>query len=67
VTIEKTITVERQKHLADYENRLAYYESHFHAYKTWYYEDARTSSVLTASMEDHFAVDIVKFEWTHQM
>jgi hypothetical protein len=34
---------------------------------TWLDEDARAGSVLTTSMEDHFAVDIVDFERTHQM
>jgi hypothetical protein len=32
---------------------------------TWLYEDARTGLVLTASMEDRFAADIVEFEQTH--
>jgi hypothetical protein len=32
---------------------------------TWLDEDARAGSVLTASMEDHFVVDIVDFEQTH--
>jgi hypothetical protein len=30
-------------------------------------EDARVGSVLTASMEDHFATDIMEFERTHQI
>jgi hypothetical protein len=34
---------------------------------TWLDEDAQAGSVLTASMEDHFAANIVNFEWTHQM
>jgi hypothetical protein len=34
---------------------------------TWLDEDARAGSVLTASMEDHFATDIVDFERTHKM
>jgi hypothetical protein len=34
---------------------------------TWLDEDARDGSVLTASMEDHFAADIMNFERTHQM
>jgi hypothetical protein len=38
-----------------------------HAYRTWLDEDTRDGSVLTASMEDHFATDIVEFERTHQM
>jgi hypothetical protein len=67
VTPEKSITAEKEKLLADYEDRLASYESQFHAYKTWLDENARAGSVLTASMEDHFAVDIVEFEWTHHM
>jgi hypothetical protein len=67
VISEKTTTVEKEKLLADYENRLTSYESQFHAYMTWLDEDARASSVLTASMENHFAADTVDFEWTHQM
>jgi hypothetical protein len=34
---------------------------------TWLDEDARAGSVLTASMEDCFATDIMDFERTHQM
>jgi hypothetical protein len=34
---------------------------------TWLDEDARVGSVLIATMEDRFAVDIVEFERTHQM
>jgi hypothetical protein len=36
-------------------------------YRTWLDEDARAGSVLTASMEDRFAADIMDFERTHQM
>jgi hypothetical protein len=36
-------------------------------YRTWLDEDARAGLVLTASMEDHFAADIMDFERTHQM
>jgi hypothetical protein len=64
---EKTATAEKEKLLVDYEDRLASYESQFYVYKTWLDEDAHAGLVLTASMEDHFAADIVDFEWTHQM
>jgi hypothetical protein len=67
VISEKTITVEKEKLLANYEDCLASYESQFHAYMTWLDEDAHAGSVLTASMEDRFAADIVEFERTHQM
>jgi hypothetical protein len=67
VITEKTTTAEKETLLADYEDRLTSYESQFHAYRTWLDKDARASSVLTASMEDHFATDIMEFEWTHQM
>jgi hypothetical protein len=67
VISEKTTATEKEQLLADYEDRLASYESQFHAYMTWLDEDARASSVLTASMEDHFAADIMDFEQTHQM
>jgi hypothetical protein len=67
VILEKTTTVEKEKLLADYEDRLASYESQFHTYRTWLDEDARAGSILTASIEDCFAADIVEFERTHQM
>jgi hypothetical protein len=67
VITEKTTTAEKEKLLADYEDRLTSYESQFYAYMTWLDEDARAGSVLTASMEDRFVADIVKFERTHQM
>jgi hypothetical protein len=64
---EKTTAVEKERLLTNYEDRLASYESQFHAYRTWLDEDARAGSVLTASMENHFVADIMDFEWTHQM
>jgi hypothetical protein len=62
---QKTTAAEKEQLLADYEDRLASYESQFHTYMTWLDEDARAGLVLTASMEDHFAVDIMDFERTH--
>jgi hypothetical protein len=67
VISEKTTAAEKERLLADYEDRLASYESQFHAYMTWLDEDARADSVLIASMKDHFSADIMYFEWTHQM
>jgi hypothetical protein len=67
VITEKTTTPKKEKLLVDYDNRLASYESRFHAYRTWLDEDARAGSVLTASMENHFTADIVEFERTYQM
>jgi hypothetical protein len=67
VISETTTTAEKEKLLADYDDRLASYESQFHAYRTWLDEDACVGSVLPASMEDRFAADIVDFERTHQM
>jgi hypothetical protein len=64
---EKSTAAEKEQLLADYEDHLTSYESQFHAYMTWLDEDARAGSVLTASMEDRFAADIVDFERTHQM
>jgi hypothetical protein len=64
---EKTAATEKEQLLTDYEDHLASYESQFHAYMTWLDEDARASSVLTSSMEDRFAADIIDFERTHQM
>jgi hypothetical protein len=67
VISEKTTAAEKEQFLADYEDRMASYESQFHAYKTWLDEDAHAGSDLTASMEDRFAADIMDFERTHQM
>jgi uncharacterized protein (DUF1015 family) len=64
---EKTTSIKKEKFLTDYEDPLFSYESQFYAYRTWLDKDARAGSVLTASMEDHFAADIVEFERTHQM
>jgi hypothetical protein len=65
--IEKTTVAEKEKLLADYEDHIASYESQFHAYRTWLDEDACAGLVLTASMENHFAANVVEFERTHQM
>jgi uncharacterized protein (DUF1015 family) len=67
VILEKATAAEKEQFLADYEDCLASYESRFHAYRTWLDDDARAGSVLTASMEDCFAADIMNFEQTHQM
>jgi hypothetical protein len=67
VISEKAIAAEKEHLLADYEDRLASYESQFYAYKTSLDEDACAGSVLAASMEDRFVVDIMDFERTHQM
>jgi hypothetical protein len=66
VISEKTTATEKERLLADYEDRLPSYESQFHAYRTWLDEDACAGSVLTASMEDHFAANIMDFERIHQ-
>jgi hypothetical protein len=63
---EKTTVTEKEKLFADYEDRLASYESQFHTYKTWLDEDARAGLDLTASMEDRFAANIMEFQQTHQ-
>jgi hypothetical protein len=63
----KTAAAEKEQLLANYEDHLTSYESQFHTYRTWLDEDACAGSVLTASMEDCFAVDIMAFERTHQM
>jgi hypothetical protein len=36
-------------------------------YQTWLDEDAHAGLVLTASMEDRLAADIMDFQRTHQM
>jgi hypothetical protein len=53
--------------IVDYEDRLGLYESQYSAYMTWLDEDARAGSILVASMEDRFSVDIVELERSHQM
>jgi hypothetical protein len=67
VISEKTTTAENERLIADYDDRLASYESQFRAYRIWLDEDAWAGSVLTTSMEDRFTIDIVNFERTHQM
>jgi hypothetical protein len=67
VISEKTTTAKKERLFADYEDRLASYELQFHAYRTWLDEDACAGSVLTGSMEDCFAADIMDFEQAHQM
>jgi hypothetical protein len=64
--MEKTITVEKEILITDYEDRLSSYESQFYEYRTWLDEDAQASLVLVASIEDQFSADIVELEWTHQ-
>jgi hypothetical protein len=59
---EKTTAAEKKRLIIDYDDHLTSYESQFHAYRSWLDEDARAGLVLTASMEDPFAVDIVDFE-----
>jgi hypothetical protein len=67
VISEKTTAAEKERLLSYYDDHLASYESQYRAYMTWLDEDARADSILIASMEDHFATDIVDFEQTHQM
>jgi hypothetical protein len=67
VISEKTTAAEKEQLLANYEDHLGSYELQFHAYMTWLDEHARAGSVLTASLEDRFAADIMDFERTHQM
>jgi hypothetical protein len=66
VISEKT-TVAEERLIVDYDDRLASYESQFRAYRTWLDEDARAGAVMTTSIEDRFAANIVEFERTHQM
>jgi hypothetical protein len=47
VISKKTTAAEKKRLHADYEDRLASYESQFHAYKTWLDEDAHAGLVLT--------------------
>jgi hypothetical protein len=45
-----TTATEKEMLIADYDDRLASYESQYSAYRTWLDEDAQTGSVLSASM-----------------
>jgi hypothetical protein len=65
VISEKTTAAEKERLIVDYDDRLVSYESQFRAYKTLLDEDAQAGLVLTASMEDYCAADIVNFECTH--
>jgi hypothetical protein len=67
VISEKTTATKKKGLIVDYDDRLSSYESQFHAYMTWLDEDAQASSVVIASMEDRFSVDIVELERSHQM
>jgi hypothetical protein len=50
--MEKTMTIEKEMLIADYDDRMTSYESQYSAYRTWLDEDALASSVLVANMED---------------
>jgi hypothetical protein len=67
VISEKTTATEKEMLIADYDDRLASYESQYSAYRSWLDEDARAGSVLVASMEDRLSADIVELERSHQM
>jgi hypothetical protein len=67
VISEKTTAAEKEMLIADYDDRLASYESQYSAYRSWLDEDARAGSVLVASMEDRLSADIVELERSHQM
>jgi hypothetical protein len=64
---KKTTAAEKEVLLADYDAHLTSYESQFCAYKTWLDEDARDGSILVASMEDRFSIEIVELERSHKM
>jgi hypothetical protein len=67
VISKKTTAAEKEMLIADYDDRLASYESQYSAYRSWLDEDARAGSVLVASMEDRLSADIVELERSHQM
>jgi hypothetical protein len=64
---KQTTNDAKEKLLADFDYRLASYESQFCTYMTWLDEDAHAVVALVASIEDRFAADIVEFDWAHQM
>jgi hypothetical protein len=67
VIAEKTTAADKEVILAYYDDHLASYVSQFCAYRTWLNEDARAGSILVASMDDQFSVNIVELERSHQM
>jgi hypothetical protein len=54
VISEKTTAAEKERLIADYDDRMSSYESQFRAYRTWLDENARAGLVHVASMEDRF-------------
>jgi hypothetical protein len=67
VITEKATDAEKMLLFADFADRQASYESQFSTYRAWLDEDARAGSILTASMVDRIAGDIVDFEYASQM
>jgi hypothetical protein len=67
VITEKATDAEKTLLFADFADRQASYESRFSTYRAWLDEDARAGSILTASMVDRIAADIVDFGYASQM
>ena len=64
---DKATETEMKRLTDDYDDVMASYESQLSAYRMWLDEDARAAAILTASMEDCFAAEVVDFETTQQM
>jgi hypothetical protein len=67
VIMEKTTVAEKEILIADDDDRLTLYKSQYSACRTWLDEDVWAGSILVASMEDRFFVEIVELERYHQM
>lgn len=52
---------------ADYDDPMSSYVYQFSVYMTQLNEDARGRAILVSRMDDRLAVDIVDFEFAHQI
>ncbi|KAJ1278997.1 hypothetical protein BS78_04G121300 [Paspalum vaginatum] len=64
---DKATDEAKEKLLAEFDDLMKSYESQFSAYRCWLDEDTHAGSILTASIEDQFAAEIVDFDRSHQM
>ena len=64
---EKATDDQKSELLADFDDRQASYEMQYTAYRAWMDEDARAAAILTASMDDRVAADIICFDHAYQM
>jgi hypothetical protein len=67
VISDKVTPEAKEQLLAYYDDQMASYEAQYSAYWIWLDEDARAGSILTASMEDRFAAEVIECDSSHQM